>query len=343
MKLVRVHGINKVSVDDVAPPEMGPRDVIVRIGACGICGTDLHAVRHGLTLPNGEPMPLGHEAAGIVESVGEDVEGFTPGMRVLVDPTGHRDNIVGYLGTEGAFGELLLVRDPKPGHHLIGIPDTLSLARAALAEPLAVGLHSTRRCKIDAGTQATVFGCGPIGLGVILWLRRLGVRHIVAVDLSEERLEYARRIGADATINTRTENLETRLRELHGKGVAVRAGEQTNVGTDVFFDCAGAPAILHAIIRLAQYHAQIVVTAVYPEPIEFNLMSFHSKELTITTASGYPGELQEVLDALPSFDEQLFATYVSHTLPFRDFAQGFELAKQPDSAKVMIDFDCAAN
>ncbi|WP_250504184.1 zinc-binding dehydrogenase [Caballeronia sp. AZ7_KS35] len=342
MKLVRIHGVDRVSVDDVPAPELGPRDVIVRIGACGICGTDLHAARHGLTLPNGEPMPLGHEAAGVIEHVGDAVEGFKSGMRVLLDPTGHRSNIVGYLGTEGAFGELLLIRNPKPGRHLLAIPDTLSLSRAALAEPLAVGLHSTRRCTIDADTKAAVFGCGPIGLGVILWLRRLGIRHIVAVDLSDARLDYARRMGADATINTRTEDLEARLRELQGDGVAVRAGTQTIVGTDVFFDCAGAPPVLAAIIRMAQYHAQIVVTAVYPEPMEFNLMSFHSKELTITTASGYPGDLQEVLDVLPTLDDEVFATYVSHTVAFKDFALGFELARRPDSAKVMVDFESAS-
>jgi (R,R)-butanediol dehydrogenase/meso-butanediol dehydrogenase/diacetyl reductase len=336
MRLVQVHGAGIFCIDEVDFPNPGPRDVVVKIAACGICGSDVHYVRNGMLRPNGAPLPLGHEAAGIVETVGAQVADIVPGMRVFINPNVGNGNVIGNGGTEGAFAEKLLVRDAVLGTSLLPIPDTLSFAQAAIVEPLAVGRHGIHRGNPTRDSKAAIFGCGPIGLGGVLWLARMGVRSVVAVDISDERLAHAMAMGAHATINPRRENLRERLFELHGQGVPVM-GEVT-VGTNIFYDMAGGPGLIADIISMAQHHARLVVTAVYPKPVEINFLDLLMRELEITTAGGYPTELNEVLQELPTIDHSLLDTYISHTFPFDRFTEAFEVAQQPGSAKVMIEF-----
>jgi threonine dehydrogenase-like Zn-dependent dehydrogenase len=310
--------------------------VVVKIAACGICGSDVHYVRHGFLRPNGQPFPLGHEASGIVEAIGAEVRGITRGMRVFINPDPGDGNVIGNGGTEGAFADKLLVRNATLGESLLPIPDGLSFAQAAIVEPLAVGRHGVNRGNPTKETKAVVFGCGPIGLGGVLWLARMGVQHVVAADISEARLKYAKKMGAHATINPLKENLRDRLLELHGPGVPVM-GQQT-VGTHVFYDMAGGKGLLAEIIRIAQYHARIVISAVYPKPVEVDFIDVLMRELEITTAGGYPRELKDVLEDLPSIDATILSAYVSHTYPFERFSEAFAVAQSANSAKVMIEF-----
>lgn len=341
MKLVRVHGPGRYGIDEVPLPNPGPRDVVVRVAACGICGSDIHYVRWGRTLANGDPMPLGHEAAGVVETVGAEVTGITPGMRVFINPVSGQGEVMGNGGPEGAFTGRVLVRDVIAGQTLLPVPDDITLAQAALVEPLAVGLHGVNRGHPTPLTKAAVFGCGPIGLGAVMWLARRGVRHVVAVDISDARLAYAQKMGAHATINPLKEDLAARLTELHGEGIAVMG--QPTVGTDVFYDMAGGKDVIANIILIAQYHARLVVSAVYPEPVEVSFLDLLMRELEVTTAGGYPDELAPVLAELPTIPAEVLDAYVSHSFPFEQFDEAFAIAQRPDSAKVMVTFDQDGN
>jgi len=336
MKLVRIHGANTFSIDDVPMPNPGPRDVVVKIRACGICGSDVHFVRNGFLRPGGEPFPLGHEAAGVVDTVGAEVPGLVPGTRVLINPEYEDGEVIGNGGAEGAFGERLLIRNALPGVNLLPIPESISFAQAAIAEPLAVGLHGVNRGEVGPDTKAAVFGCGPIGLAAVLWLKRRGVASVVGVDLSDARLCFAKELGADATINPGRETLMESLVALHGDGRQVM-GEGT-AGTDVFFDMAGGPNVIRDILKVAKKHARLVITAVYPKPVEFDLIGILMKELTITTAGGYPRELRDALAELPHIEKGKLDRYISHHYPFDKFEEAFVMAQQPDSAKVMIEF-----
>lgn len=336
MKLVRIHGPNHFSIDDVPMPNPGPRDVVVKIAACGICGSDVHYVRNGMLRPDGGPLPLGHEASGIVDTVGAEVEGITPGMRVFINPIGEDGDVMGNGGPEGAFGSKVLIRDATLGKRLLQIPEGISFAHAAIVEPLAVGRHGVNRGNPTRDTKAAVFGCGPIGLGAILWLARMGIKHVAAVDISDARLEYAKKMGAHAVINPLQEDLRQRLTQLHGTGVSV-LGQET-VGTDVFYDMAGGKGVIAGIISMAQYHSRLVISAVYPKPVEMNINDVLMREMEITTAGGYPRELKDVFEELPDIDPELLNTYISHKYPFDEFAEAFTLSQQPHSAKVMIEF-----
>lgn len=336
MKLVRIHGERQLSVDEVAAPEPGPNDVVVRMKACGICGSDVHFYRAGFLRPGGEPFPLGHEGAGVIEAMGSDVKGYTVGQRVFINSVYDDGEVIGNGGREGMFGDLILVRNAKPGVQLYPIPEGLSYAHAAIAEPFAVALHGVNRGEVNPGTRAAVFGAGPIGLAGIVWLKRRGVASVVSVDISDERLAYARELGADATINPKTENLFDRLRELHGDGGDVMA--EPTVGTDVFFDMAGGPTVISDIFKVAKMHSRLVITAVYPKPISFDLIGILMKELHITTAGGYPTELIDSLTEMPEIEAALRERYITHSFPFDRFEEAFEVAQRPDSGKVMIEF-----
>jgi threonine dehydrogenase-like Zn-dependent dehydrogenase len=340
MKAIRVHAPGRYALDDVPSPLAGPADVVVRVAACGVCGSDVHFVRHGFLQPDGNPMPLGHEAAGLVESIGNEVEGFIEGQRVVVNPMlASGDEVIGNGGREGAFAPRLLVRGAVPGVSLLPIPDGISFSHAALVEPLAVGMHGINRGNIKQETKAAVFGCGPIGLAGILWLARRGIQDIVAIDISERRLGYARKMGAHHIINPSKDDLPERLRSIHGEGRPA-LGKPT-VGTDVFYDMAGGKGVLAGIMAMAQVHARVVISAVYPDPVPMDLMDMIGRELEITTACGYPTELKDVLAELPSIPNEVLDAYISHTFPIDRFDEAFSMAQQAESAKVMVTLDNA--
>ena len=137
MKAVRLHGRNDLRLDEIEEPAPGATDVVVRVAACGICGSDLSYLRTGgVSAPVVEPIGLGHELAGTIAAVGQEVRGLAPGMRVIVNPMGG-GNAIGNGSPEGAFAPLLLVRNAVVGDGIHQIPESLPFEKAALAEPLS--------------------------------------------------------------------------------------------------------------------------------------------------------------------------------------------------------------
>ena len=331
MHLLNIHGVGDVRLDPYDRPEAGPKDVVVRMKAVGICGSDLSYIKIG-GIPNPRNItPLGHEGAGDVIEVGAEVEGIAVGDQVIVNPMMTPSNI-GSGGPEGAFTEELLVREARLGDSILPIPEGISYEIAAMCEPLAVAMHGVNRADVKAGDKVVVFGCGPIGLGMILWLVDRGVTDVVALDLAEERLERARALGARAAFDPTKVDLKAELAKLHGE---VPSYGRVGVGTDAYIDAAGAPNILTDVIMMAKFHAKLVVTAAYMKPIEFPVGRMLTSEMTITTAVGYPTEMPEVIAAMPRLADKI-GSLISHRLPFDRVIEGLAVAGRPDSAKVMI-------
>jgi len=337
MKAVRVHGPGHYSIDEVPLPRCGSRDALIKVSACGICGSDIHFVNWGTLREDGAPMAIGHEATGVVQEVGSDVDTLSPGMRVFINPKCSNGSTLGTGTSDGAFASHVVIRDAVLGETLLPIPESLSLSRAALAEPLAVGLCAVNRGNPNSDTKAAVFGCGPIGLAAVLWLVRKGVRHVVAIDIADERLGHARRMGAHATINPHRGDLQEQLAALHG--AAPQIGGRPTVGTDVFYDLAAGPGVLDQITSMAKFRSRVVVGAIYFAPVPVNFRDMILREIEITTAGVYQNELREALTELPHIDPAILDAYVTATFPFSAFDEGFALAKQQASAKVMITFD----
>jgi (R,R)-butanediol dehydrogenase / meso-butanediol dehydrogenase / diacetyl reductase len=334
MHVLNIHDVNKVSVDPVEPPVAGPQDVVVKVKACGICGSDLSYIKiGGMRRALGEPTPLGHEAAGEILSIGADVSDVAVGQRVVINPMMTPSNM-GNGGPDGAFCEQVRVRDARLGDSLLPIPEGIPFEIAALAEPLAVSLHGVNQAEAKPGDKVVVFGCGPIGLGMIIWLVDRGVTDVIALDVAPERLERALALGARAVINPVREDVPARLKELHGTG---RVFSRAAVGTDVFIDAAGAPNILSDVVRMAKYKSRMVVTAAYMKPVEFDVGAMLTTEMVLTTAVGYPTEMNDVLAAMPRLQEK-FSRLISHRVPFAEVLDGLKLAGTPQSAKVMVCF-----
>jgi (R,R)-butanediol dehydrogenase / meso-butanediol dehydrogenase / diacetyl reductase len=331
-RLLTIHDVNDVRLDDYHRPDPGPKDVVVRMKACGICGSDLSYIKYGgIPLP-GTKTALGHEGAGEVAYVGPEVRGIHLGQSVIVNPMNTPSNI-GSGGPEGAFTEELLVREARLGDSILPIPEGVPYDIAAMCEPLAVAMHGVNRARAGAGTKLVIFGCGPIGLGMVLWAVDRGC-DVVALDLSAERRERAAALGARAVLDPTQCDLRAELARLHGE---VPSFNRVGVGTDAFIDAAGAPNIVTDVVMMAKYHARLVITAAHMKPIEFPVGRMLTSEMTITTACGYPTEFPDVIAAMPRLADTI-RSLISHHLPFDRVIEGLGIAATPQSAKVMIEF-----
>ncbi len=335
MKVSMVTGPGKVEVVDAAQPEVGPTDVLVRMRACGICGSDAFYITIGGIPPRQGCTPLGHEPAGEVVDVGAEVTGIVVGDHVVVNPMAAPSGIIGNGGAAGALADFLLVEDAVRGVSLEVIPDHIPFEVAALNEPMAVARHGANRCRPNPGDKVVVFGAGPIGLGAVLAFKSLGAGHVVVVDLLPARLSKALEIGADAVINSAEEDVLARLIELHGEGDAMFGGR---AGSDVYLDAAGAKAVVDTALAVAKNGAILGIVGVHKEPVPIELVNVMSSELTIVGSMGYPAEIFEVTKDLVANWEK-YALIVSHTIPFADVDVALQLASTPGAAdKVVVTF-----
>jgi len=333
MRKINIHGVDDVRMDEAPVPSPGPRDVVVKITACGICGTDLGFARSG-GMGRISPMPLGHEAAGVITQVGAEVKGARAGQRVVINPMS-TEAVIGNGGPEGAFADMLLVREAELGRSLFEIPAGMPDTVAALVEPLSVARHAVNRGAPKPGEKVVVFGAGPIGLGAVVWLKRRGVERLVVVDLNAGRLERARALGATDVVVAGQGDLAAQLTEICG-AAAVLGGPAVDV--DLYIDAAGAPQIMGQVVAMSKLHSRLVVVAVHHGPVSLDLSRMLRSELSITTSIGYPTELPEVLADLRELGREA-EILTSHRFPFDRFFDAFEVARGGDCAKVMVEFE----
>ncbi|MFD9324191.1 zinc-binding dehydrogenase [Streptomyces sp. NPDC060053] len=341
MKSVRTGAKNDIDVVEVERPAPGPQDVLVRIRACGICGTDTFFVRTGGTpydiTGSVVPLPLGHEPAGEVVEVGSAITDLAVGDRVVVNPQAAPSGIIGCGGELGGMNEYLLVESAVVGTSVAVFPDELPFGVAALNEPLAVARHCVNRSEAKPGDKVVVFGAGTIGLATAIWLKLRGVEHVVVADVIPERLETALAVGADAVINSAEEDVTARLTELHGE--AANALGQPRAGTDIYIDAAGVAAVFNATVDAAKWGAKLVMVGVQKPSEAIDLGAMLRSELTLIASQGYPTEIFEVTAELAEHQDR-FARLISHQVPFAEVTRAFELALTPGAAeKVIVTFD----
>lgn len=338
MQIARIHGPNDVRLDTMDVPEPGRNDVVVRVEACGICGSDLgYITLGGAGAPASEPMPIGHEFAGVVEKVGDGVEGIAPGLRVAVNPD---DRNIGNGGPEGAMAPFIIVPNPKIGSSLYPFPAHVPPARAALAEPLSVALHGINLVDVRPADKVVVLGAGPIGLCAVAMLRHRGVTDIAIVDREDSRLERARLLGAKMTINVTSKSMTEELAMAHGEGM--RLGLRY-IDSDVFIDAAGAPAALTEVIAMAKFKARISIIALYKKDFPINLFKVMMNEIMLigSIALGRHAEFGEAIDMISAGSIDL-EPIISHRIPFVRFGEALETARDTaNSAKVILEFDHA--
>src|SRR5881409_1856987 len=309
------------------PPDPGPGEALVRLGAVGICGSDLHYYLEGRVGRSeaAYPQVLGHEPAGIIEAVGPGVTDLAAGCRVAVEPAivcghcefcsaGHHNNCarVRFMGspdTAGFFREYALV----PAHNAIPIPPGLGLVEAAIVEPLAVILHALELVDIRVGDTVAVLGAGPIGLLSVAVARLAGAGQVIAADRVPHRLRLAGEMGAAVGVDTRSESL-----------VEAVADATRGRGVDVVIDAAGAVETINAGIAVARPGGCFVLIGI-PSVLDLpvDLHTAMAKELRLQTVKRSNRNAGAAIELLRA--GRVPAALVTHCLPLGETPNAFEM------------------
>jgi len=329
MKQIMLHGPDDWRVDDVPEPEPGPRDALVRIAACGICGTDTSYIHMGMT--PGHPIPLGHEMAGTVDWVGAEVTDVQVGDRVIVCPSDAGHGPMGTGGRQGGLTPLLHVPEAADGRRLFRVPDGVALTTAALAEPAAVGMQSVNQSGAKAGDKVVVFGCGPIGLFALATLADRGVTDTVGVDLSPARLELAKSVGAAHVLDPSEVDVWEELKRIHGTEPFMFG---PTAATDIFIEASGADSVIGDVLQNGRVDGTLVIVALHYRPVTTNFVNLLMKQFTVRGSMEYPERFEDAIELLGRRD---LSHLVTHTLALEDFGEGLAVLEgSKDCGKVMI-------
>jgi (R,R)-butanediol dehydrogenase/meso-butanediol dehydrogenase/diacetyl reductase len=272
-----------LGIEDIDKPQASPGRVLIKAAACGICGSDLFLYKNRVI---SQGCILGHEVAGIVETVGQGVTAIAPGDRVLVRPNGcgickhcvrGDENIcsqrrsIGFGAVPGGFAEYLTV---EPDQCII-VPAALGLDQAALTDQVSTALHALKLVRFQAGESALVLGSGPIGLCVIMMLKQAGASKIGVTEMLPERKALAEQFGAHAVFDPTQPKLAAAMAELYGPD-----------GADAFFECSGAAPATQQAIAMAPRGARIALVGMCSASISIIPMSLFQRQLTIVGSFG---------------------------------------------------------
>lgn len=331
MKAAAFVGVKDIRVVDIAMPAAGRDGVVVRMRACGVCGTDMHVYNAGLFIEastrtiEGHAI-IGHEFAGDIVEAGPDAQaaGWRIGDRVLS------------THNKGGMAEYVQIPSERL-KDLYRIPDGVSYAAAATVEALCNPVHSFHLREPQDSDTVAIFGCGAIGLGYLQVVKARSGARTIASDVSPLRLETARRLGADAVVNARETDAVAEIKRLTGER-PMRYVKGTAGGVDIAVECAGKRITLQGAIDVVKpMGATVVVAAAYEEilPLDPNLVMF--KYMTIYGSMGYSdaetGEAVELVGSGRADRDSL----VSHRIPLAQAADAF--AVQADvfrSIKVVV-------
>ncbi len=325
-------------IEEMAVPEIGPGELLIRIEASGICGSDIMEWYRASKVP----LVLGHEITGQVVKVGEGVTAFGEGDRVAVTHhvpcmschycvSGH-ETVCDTLRTTsfdpGGFAEFVRVPAINVDRGTFKLPDSVSYEEGSFVEPLACVLRGQRQANFTPGCSVLVIGSGISGLLHVMVARALGAGRIIATDMLDFRLEKARQLGAEATIRA-DEDVPVRFRELN-----------EGRGADLVIVCAGAtPAIEQALASVARSGTVLFFATTRPEvsiPLAVNEF-FWRNEVTLTSSyAGGPADCKLALELIRAGRLPVAET-ITHRLPLAETARGFDLVVNPqESIKVII-------
>jgi len=348
----------RLVVADLPRPDPGPCEVLVKTLACGICGSDLHALRHAeqfvaasrragsvFTMDLARDVVMGHEfCAEIVEHGPGTTGALRPGTRVCSRPSLMRaegPRTVGYSNdTPGGYAEYMRLTEAL----LLPVPNGLSTEHAALTEPMAVGLHAVAKARLEPDDAPLVIGCGPVGLAVIAALRLTGARPIVAADFSARRRELATALGADLVVDPATTTPWQSWREAAVWRDASRAPalppwiKGPAVRPAVVFECVGVPGVLDQLMAASPRGTRIVVVGVCMEADTIYPLLGISKELHLQFVLGYtPDEFASTLGHIAEGRIPV-APLITGKVGVEGVAGAFEALASPERhAKILVE------
>lgn len=343
MKGVILHAPHDLRIEEIAVVPPGPGQVRIRIAAGGICGSDLHYYHHGGfgAVRIRQPMALGHEIAGTVEEIGAGVSHLVPGLRVAVNPSQpcnacrycheglrHQCLHMQFIGSamhfphaQGGFRQSLTIR----AEQAVPVGENVSMAEAAMAEPLAVCLHAARQAGPLLGKRVLVTGCGPIGALCIIVARLGGAREIVVTDVAQAPLSLAQQLGATHAIDIAATP----------EALAPYASDKGRF--DVLFEASGNERALAGALDAIR-PGGVVVQVGLGGPMTLPVNVIVTKELKLHGTFRFDAEFQLAVDLMSRGQVDLMPL-VSATLPFERAVDAFELAgDRTASMKVQLAF-----
>lgn len=331
MRAAVMQGLHQpLRIETLPDPTPGNGQVVVKVGRCGICGSDLHMTEDpGYGMGAGDV--LGHEFAGEVVALGKGVEGLATGDLVSVIPLKTCGQCAACRAGElawcesfglqgGGYAEYALTRP----NQCVKLPGTASLADGAIIEPLAVALHGVSLSGIKPGDKVLVLGAGPIGLAVAFWARRAGATRVVVQDIAQHQRERALEMGATDFVVAPQDPVGGATRALGGLA-------------DIVFECVGVPGLIAQAVDQVRGRGSIVLLGLCNKPDTFNSFAMLSKEIRLITSAFFTrGEYEAALDALDRGAAEPRAL-ITQTVSLVETPDTFETLKhRTHQCKVMI-------
>lgn len=341
MKAVFVDKAESIKVKEVEIPALKEKDVLIKVKAAGICGSDIHTYK-GLHPFRKPPVIIGHEIAGEVVEVGEGVTEVSVGDRVTVEPqvgTGESEGVMtgninysdkrsapGIGDWLGAMAEYFI----SPESQVIQLPDSVDYDRGVLVEPLAVGVHAAFKADIKPTDRVAIIGSGPIGLLTLAAVKHRGVKEILVTDVLDYSLEVATEMGATKTVNSsRDENwIEKTKHEMGGS-------------FDKVFVTAGVRGIINQSLSLLRKGGKVITVAMFNGPQEVDIENLQQNEKEIIGCMTY--NRPDTEEAVKIIEENVIPVnkVISHKLSLDEAGYGFRIVdkKEDNSVKVLVRFD----
>ena len=341
MKALVLKEYLKLAYEDVPEPRVGAGEVLIRVEACGICGSDVHGL-DGSTGRRIPPIVMGHEAAGVIAEVGPGVEGWRRGERVTFDSTiycgscwhcrrgevnlcDHR-RVLGVSCSEyrqhGAFAQYVAV----PARILYRLPDSVSFEQATMVEALSIAMHGARRGPVRAGEAALVIGTGTIGLLAVQVLKADGCHPVIAADIDDAKLERARAAGADVVVNP-----------ARAGALQEAVARHTVRGVDLAVDAVGVSDSLEAALSALRKGGALNVIGMDSPRAEFTLQRLVNRQLTVRGSCASAGEYPACLDLIATRKVDVTAL-ISAVAPLAEGASWFKrlYEREPGLLKVVL-------
>jgi threonine dehydrogenase-like Zn-dependent dehydrogenase len=343
MRVAVLTDLQKIEFQEKPRPEVESTDVLLEVEYCGICGSDVHGYLNGVLVAPGTVM--GHECCGVVAEVGNEVQNFQPGDRVVVKPIPQCktcywcqrgqfslcltafERVIGIgPANDGAFAKYVRIR--YPDEMLFKLPPKVSFEQAALVEPLATSLHGVRMSRFKPGDRVVIIGSGMIGLGILQFLRLGGARRIVVLEISKEKSRIAKTMGADVVINpdSEGEGLRERIFDLMG-----------GIGADIVYECAGVPFTFQNSIYWVRSGGQVMVVGINDKEVPINPFMMVLWEVEMKGVLGYYDEFPYVIEFL---DQDRISTdaMISDIIPLEEVEKkGFKrMLDSQDNVKILV-------
>jgi (R,R)-butanediol dehydrogenase/meso-butanediol dehydrogenase/diacetyl reductase len=323
----------KLRLGDIETPGPAADEMLLRVAACGICGSDLHMTEDPVTFGVGQGTVLGHEFSGEVLAIGSEVSGFKAGDRVAIAPMrgcGHCDSC--RRGEPAWCAEMRLIGGGYAEYASVAarqcrlIPDDLPIEEGALAEPVAVGLHAVGRSGLKAGDKVLVLGAGPIGLLVAFWARRIGAGAVIVADINRHQEARAAAVGATGFA-------------ISGPNLAAEFQAAAGASPDIVFECVGKKGLIDLACRLVRVHGTVVGVGLCVGGDEWDPFAALSKEVRVIFAAFFNmAEFAAAIEALAASDRFRPQALITDRISFDRVPDTFEaLRRRTTQCKVLIE------